>query len=128
MGLDMFVYAVYPEQCLSYDDLSYKLKEGDKPEELFYWRKHHDLHGAMEQLYRQKGGTEEFNCVPVRLTIQDLDNLANNIVENSLPQTTGLFFGNNPPDDESIKKDLNFIQQARTAIENGKLVYYNSWW
>ena len=46
----------------------------------------------------------------------------------ALPHTEGFFFGNNPPDDESLKEDLQFIQKARDAIAEGDAVYYDSWW
>jgi hypothetical protein len=45
-----------------------------------------------------------------------------------LPQTTGFFFGDNPPDNESLSNDLKFIQAARDAIAAGDAVYYDSWW
>ena len=44
--------------------------------ELYYWRKHPDHHGWMEELYRSKGGTEKsFNGDQVVLTEKDLDEL-----------------------------------------------------
>lgn len=40
--------------------------KGEDAAELHYWRKHPNLHGWMEQLYRDKGGAEEiFNCAAV---------------------------------------------------------------
>jgi hypothetical protein len=83
----------------------------------------------MERLYRAKGGDKEsFNCVPVRLTEFDLDALQFDLLNNNLPETQGFFFGTNPPDDESLKEDLQFIQSARDAIREGDAVYYDSWW
>ena len=49
-----------------------KSPEGEV-EEIAYWRKHNALHGWMESLYRKKGGTEEFNCIPVELNKTDLE-------------------------------------------------------
>jgi hypothetical protein len=96
---------------------------------LWYWRKHHDLHGWFEKLYRAKGGTKEsFNCVKVRLQPHDLDALQFDLLNSALPETTGFFFGNNPPDLESLSGDLKFIQAARDAIAAGDAVYYDSWW
>ena len=98
-------------------------------EEFHYWRKHHDLHGWMERLYRSKGGTKEsFNCAKVRLTSVDLDALQHDLLNGTLPETTGFFFGNNPPDDESLANDLKFIQAARDILAEGDAVYYDSWW
>lgn len=119
MGLDMYAYKVQED---------FKFDGGIEEEELMYWRKHHDLHGWMEKLYINRGGTEMFNGIPVYLTLQDLDNLEADIIAGSLPQTTGFFFGNNPPDEESNKQDLEFINKARQAIKDGYTVYYNSSW
>ena len=105
------------------------IAENADPEEIFYWRKHHDLHGWMERLYREKGGTEEsFNCVKVRLTKEDLERLASDVIGNKLPQTTGFFFGNNPPNSDSIAQDMEFIGKALAATLQGDVVYYDSWW
>ena len=130
MGLDMFVWRVAANDAI--DDLTIRSEEDGRErelEEVFYWRKHHDLHGWMENLYRDKGGKcESFNCVPVRLHERDLDALQTDLLNSALPQTTGFFFGDNPPDAESLKIDLEFIQKARDAIAEGDAVYYDSWW
>jgi hypothetical protein len=130
MGLDMFVWRVAANDVI--DDLTIRGDEDGRErdiEELWYWRKHHDLHGWMEKLYRNKGGTAQtFNCEKVRLYPHDLDALQFDLLNNSLPQTTGFFFGDNPPDNESLSNDLKFIQAARDAIAAGDAVYYDSWW
>ena len=125
MGLDMYAFAVSKEKSID----QFTIAQDSENEELQYWRKHHDLHGWMEQLYRAKGGTKEsFNCVPVQLTVEDLDQLQSDLLSEKLPQTQGFFFGINPPDLESLKEDLMFIQKCRIALEEGKTVYYDSWW
>lgn len=125
MGLDMYAFAVSKENSID----QFTIAPDSESEELQYWRKHHDLHGWMEQLYRAKGGTKEsFNCVPVQLTLEDLDQLQGDLINDSLPKTTGFFFGDNPPDLESMKEDLKFVQKCRDAIKEGKTVYYDSWW
>ena len=127
MGLDMYCYAI-PEKDAGHNDTDVKIPESIKREEIFYWRKAHDLHGWFENLYREKGGTAEFNCVNVRLTNEDLDRLKHDVINYKLPQTTGFFFGDNPPDDESIANDIVFIVKAREAIARGMAVFYDSWW
>ena len=130
MGLDQFAYAGI----------------GDEKEEIAYWRKHNRLHGWMEDLYRDRGNevTEEgfgnsFNCVPVQLTLSDLEQLEAHVEGKSLPETGGFFFGNDSYDYEDENKnadggyfhkeiDLKFIADARKAIAEGKEVYYDSWW
>ena len=129
MGLDMYAWKVKAEDALGDFSIAKDEEGQSKIEEMFYWRKHHDLHGWMENLYRQKGGEKDsFNCVPVRLTEDDLFELEQDVRRKELPETTGFFFGNNPQDKESIKHDLEFIKKARTAINEGYAVYYDSWW
>lgn len=122
----MYAWRVKAENAVG--DFDFNGNDENKPIELFYWRKHHDLHGWMENLYASKGGDHEFNCIPVRLTLEDLDNLEKDIRSKMLPETRGFFFGDNPPDEESNLRDLDFIEAARDAIEAGDAVYYDSWW
>ena len=125
MGLDMFAYAVSKRDAIGEFEMA---KECEK-EELHYWRKHHDLHGWMQNLYRDKGGdADSFNCIPVQLTLDDLDDLQQALLDDNLPRTSGFFFGDNPPDLESMRDDLMFVQKCRIAIKEGKVVYYDSWW
>src|SRR3990172_2061888 len=91
-----------------------------------YWRKHPDLHGWMEALYIRKGGKETFNFTPVRLEVEDLDQLERSILSRNLPHTTGFFFGSS--DGKSSEEDLEFIRKARIRLAEGYAVFYNSWW
>ena len=124
MGLDMFAYKV-PKKDVRGD---FKFKRSKNVIEIDYWRKHHDLHDWFENLYLSKGGNETFNCIPLKLELEDLDQLEYDIKNRNLPHTTGFFFGDNPPNDESDKYDLEFIEKARQAINDGYAVYYDSWW
>ena len=125
MGLDMYAFAVSKRDAIG----EFEMAQDCEKEELHYWRKHHDLHGWMENLYRDKGGdAQSFNCIPVELTVDDLDNLQQAILDDALPRTQGFFFGDNPPDLESMRDDLMFVQKCRIAIKEGKVVYYDSWW
>jgi len=94
--------------------------------EIAYWRKHPDLHGWMENLYREKGGREQsFNGDLVVLTLKDLDRLEEDILRKNLPKTSGFFFGESG---EISLKDLEFILEARKAIQEGDTVFYDSSW
>jgi hypothetical protein len=129
MGLDMFAWKVEPEQVINDFEVAKDESNQSYLHELYYWRKHHDLHGWMEALYRVKGGTKEsFNCVKVRLTLDDLNLLEHAVLNGKLPQTQGFFFGTNTPDEESMKNDMEFIAKAKIAIVQGFAVYYDSWW
>jgi hypothetical protein len=97
-----------------------------KTEEVAYWRKHPDLHGWMENLYREKGGMEKsFNGDPLVLTLSDLDRLEEDILRKNLPKTRGFFFGESG---EISLKDLEFVLEARKAIQEGDTVFYDSSW
>ena len=101
--------------------------EWDDSIELATWRKHPNLQGWMQELYYEKGGEGEFNCVDVELTFEDLDALEATLDEEELPETVGFFFGSNA-DDHYAEADREFIVQARAAIKQGYKVIYSSWW
>lgn len=139
MGLDMYAYSV---------------DENGEQENFANWRKHNRLHGWMEQLWHDKGRPFEgnlddvddsfggrFNCIPLELTLEDLDQLEVDINEKVLPETGGFFFGddsfdwedddgNKPKEGDYYYKviDLQFISDARKAIYDGKKIFYDSWW
>lgn len=121
MGLDQFAYAVD--------------NSGEK-EELAYWRKHPNLQGWMSDLWEEKGrpgftdGEDivgDFNCIPLELTREDINDLEDAILNNILPKTVGFFFGNDS-DDHYKEQDLEFIKRAKKALDSGLNVYYDSWW
>ncbi len=100
-----------------------------QPQEIHYWRKHPNLHGWMQNLYDMKGGkSSDFNGDCVVLDMEDLDNLEHDLKQWDLPETKGFFFGNSENSDEELTDDLDFVSKAKEAINNGKTVYYTSWW
>ena len=123
MGLDQFALA----------------RNADNEErELAVWRKHPNLQGYMEELWEQKGRPAfdpnemggafgDFNCVPLELDEEDIDNLERAIMEGGLPHTEGFFFGDDS-DDYYTEQDLEFCANARKALADGETVVYNSWW
>lgn len=146
MGLDMYAYSVPEKEAI--DDFSFD-RDSPNVKRIAYWRKHHDLHGWMARLWINKFSVaaslragvdalfgrsaetvceDDFNCVPVRLTLEDLEQLEIDVCEGNLPATEGFFFGNNPPDEETKEEDLAFIRNAISLIKSGHAVYYNSWW
>ena len=123
MGLDQYAHAID--------------NNGEK-EELAYWRKHPNLQGWMENLWHEKGcpgkseepnsmGLSDFNCVPVELDYDDLDRLEKAINTKGLPDTEGFFFGSDS-DEYYRENDLEFIKNAREALDSGLHVEYSSWW
>ena len=118
MGLDQYAFVA----------LDTKDANGNREsEELAYWRKHPHLQGFMEALYIEKGGTEEFNCVDVELTLEDIDDLEVSVLRGELPETGGFFFGGDS-DEHYKESDLEFCTNAREVLERGKTVVYSSWW
>lgn len=120
------------------DQFAYSIDSAGNKTEIAYWRKHPNLQGWMENLWDSKGrpnqnedsdpmGLSDFNCVPVELTYEDLDGLEQDIQQSRMPQTVGFFFGNDS-DEHYRSQDLEFIQNARIALDNGSKVYYDSWW
>lgn len=126
MGLDMYAMRVKKEHAVS----DFEFNSDQQPaEDLAYWRKFNALHGWMEDLYRFKGGTaESFNCTPVRLTKEDIDDLEATINENGLVPRSGFFFGEQTIEDYELESAKKFIVDARQAMEDGFDVYYDSWW
>lgn len=117
MGLDAYLFIVD--------------NKTNESEELMYFRKFNALHGFMEDLYREKGGTEEsFNCIPLELPEEDLNKLEIQLHLNLLKPRTGFFFGSQELSDYH-KDDLRFsLQRIRSLREEGKdfKVLYNSFW
>jgi hypothetical protein len=119
MGLDQFAYSVD--------------NTGNKTE-ISYWRKHPNLQGWMENLWYKKGcpnahedNPSEFNCVPMTLDYNDLDNLENDIKNKGLPSTDGFFFGDNS-NEYYYQQDLEFVEHARNALDSDLSVVYDSSW
>lgn len=121
MGLDMYGMTLNrtPESSVDF--------EAKDAVHIHYWRKHPNLHGWMERLYREKGGSDpQFNCVNLLLTREDIDRLEADIVAGNLPHTSGFFFGES--DGSECEDDRQFVAKAREALAAGLAVVYSSWW
>lgn len=114
MGLDMTVYKTRA------DISAVDFPDPEDSVEVFYWRKHPDLHGWFQELYDARGGIDrDFNCSNLQLTADDLD-------LNYHPGTTGFFFGATCP--EHLEQDEDFKIVARQALAEGFKLYYSAWW
>ena len=130
----MYAWKVKAEDAISDFDIAKDEDGQSKIEEMYYWRNHHDLHGWMENLYRQKGGEKDsFNCVPVRLTEEDLFELEQDVRRKNLPETTGFFFGSQDYD-EYYFQDLEYTKKviedilSSDLLKNGWYLEYHSSW
>ena len=150
MGLDMYAYVATREgqqreyyDGAEWDEITKDLVNAkvNKPREIAYWRKHPNLHGWMEQLWRNKkysvqptdasapveSDSDMFNGVEMELTAEDLDELERAVTHSQLPATSGFFFGNDK-DQLYHDQDLAFIKAARIEMFMGLKVFYNSSW
>lgn len=97
---------------------------------LHRWRKHPNLHGWMQRLWRvaRTGKLDKpFNHKQrVPLDTQALDALEHAVKHRQLPPTTGPFFDVSRASEQ--ERDLEFIAAARAELAAGKFVYYTSWW
>ena len=116
----------------------YVNKKVTKPREIAYWRKHPNLHGWMESLWKRKMHDanrdipesewgSSFNGIELELTAEDLDELERAVKKHKLPATAGFFFGNDS-DRHYYGDDLGFIKNARAELFMGLKVFYNSSW
>lgn len=118
MGLDMYAYTCPKNETPDHDNC----------EELFYWRKFNALHGWMEGLWRDRGGEGSFNCVKIKLEKDDLLKLISDTLANRLVPVEGFFFGQQEIWPEDLESVFLFVGKANLAIQQGKDVYYDSWW
>lgn len=127
----------YDEEWLSHPHI---ITEEDEETDLYYWRKHPNLHGWFGKLYAEKHGVDDDSdgvdgwglasegnfAGPVQVVAEDLDRLERLVEADGLPRTEGFFFGASGPEDK--KDDRLFIAKAREALDDGySLFYWASW-
>lgn len=115
-------------------DFTQKTSNQPEPRELAYWRKHPNLQGWMEQLWRERGcpgapdgDNSEFNGVELELDWEAIDRLEQAIRDDELPTTQGFFFGADS-DEHYRHRDLEFCRLARAELFLKLRVFYNSSW
>ena len=132
MGLDMYAFKAKSVDIPATPVFSWCWFNGQeipKLEMFFQWRKHPDLHGWMERLYRARGGdAEDFNFECVVLNPEDINLLERDVTLARLPHTEGFFFGESVGDPEEIGMDVQFIRKAREAHAEGLSVFYMGDW
>ena len=136
MGLDMYAYSsnVKDVEC----EVNPEKEIEEQTNELAYWRKHNRLHGWFQNKWEKKVAgmdTEQpFNCVRLYLSRSDLEELEFDLKGKLLPATDGFFFGSDSYEDEAklqqeqLAYDMEFVAQAKKELEEGRHVYYTSWW
>lgn len=129
MGLDMYAYSVAKHP----DNTNFSIAEEAKDSmdrDFAYWRKLNALHGWMEDLAVKKGFKgESFNCVPVRVDIEDLYHLLRDVNEGNIKPRGGFFFGSQDYDERDAEEIRDFIKRAiGEIVVDNREIYYNSWW
>ena len=126
MGLDQYAFTVGKDEGPDNEGL-----------EFAYWRKHNRLQGWMENLWVSKNpnAKERFNGEKLFLTSDDIVSLEKDILGLQLPQTSGFFFGNDSYSYAEESKpyadydtDMQFLANAKKALDKGLKVYYVCSW
>lgn len=116
------------------EELSDLFKDVGNNEEIAYWRKHSDLNGYMEELYREKGGDDEFNCVPLYLSKEDVEQIVddhrrhlNEDDEFTIGEASGFFWG--ATEHHDWKGSLEDFERILEETDwDNETVYYSCWW
>jgi hypothetical protein len=110
MGLDQYAFA----------------RKDDKQIEIAYWRKHANLEGWMGSLYSSRNSSveHEFNCVELKLSEGDLLRLE--AEHPALEKACGFFWGES--NQRHIFDTQDFIDKAKTLMEDDWEIIYTSWW
>lgn len=148
MGLDMNLYKTKKTDTFTFYN-NYYLDKCDM-EELYYWRKHSDLHGLMEEIYLSKLDDiifdveeyeeennvsitwkddlyDDFNCIPLILEKEDVIDIIERHKNNEIPEARGFFWGESEKSDfdESLKE---FEDVLKNTDWDNEMCIYNSWW
>lgn len=129
MGLDMYLTgeAFYTHSHPNRAAKPFPIKEMHL--EIKYWRKHPNLHGYIVQTFAD--GVD--NCEPINLSKDYLVKLIAGIEAQSLPHTTGFFFGASDCTPEEKAEDLAAFKAALEWLETEdkdvwkSVVYRASW-
>ena len=117
MGLDMFLFG----------KKEIKNRVEEEKVEVGYWRKHADLHRYIENLYIEKGGKEEFNCVDYLLSKEEIEDIIQKSKDRTLDKSEGgFFFGESI--DEDNENTIKIMTKALKYMKKGYKIYYTSWW
>jgi hypothetical protein len=104
--------------------LDMHLIETSTDKEIAYWRKHPNLHGFIVNEFA--GGVDE--CQHIPLTLDNVKAIIVATKEDTLPVTTGFFFGQSHPDDKVYTLEV-FTKLFDTMTADSKYkVYYRASW
>lgn len=85
------------------------------------------LEGFMANEYKLQGETGVFNCIDLTVTKEMLLKLANLVFSDDLDtDVSGFFWGDFHKND--IVEIMTAAAKAKVLLDDGKKVYYSSWW
>ena len=139
MGLDQYAFSTSKQLKVTHDAGYLSCNTPEEPQ--YQWRKHSKLQAFMEGVFGERGGLLReqdgppwlsFNCNPILLEPEDIDNLEACLTNGGLPESEGgFFFGHQFQDeaaDEYREQDIEFCAWARKEFDRGRHVYYDCWW
>lgn len=94
-------------------------------EEFDYWRKYYSIHKFMQDVAHRKGKMQanDFNCVCLRLSLEDIKDLESDVKHDRLDYSWDLW------DKKDEKKHiLTFCSLAKAAFKKGYDIFYDSSW
>ena len=120
MGLDQWL-----EGYVASDDDNLPVRFGQP------WRKWYALQEYMITLWMERTGSKElFNCIPLKLSKEDFNNLEKWIIENQ--DDEGADDDDNDDEDKDAFREQNreIIEEARSFMEENPdyVICYSCWW
>ena len=111
MILDMYLYS--------------KKGKHDTPVEIGFWWKHSNLHNHIENIWRNRKNTGDFNAVYCKLTEKNIYEIINKSKNDSFDSKNykfEIFFCRSGA--HQNKDTIDIMQQALQEIRSGKSIYY----
>lgn len=119
MGLDMYLegkkyfWDNWQEPSANRTEDGFEVKEVTL--RLGYWRKHPNLHGFIVNAFA--GGKDD--CQEIALSVENLQTIIDAVKEQSLPNTTGFFFGKSEGSEEERAEDIKILEGAIAWLQGG---------
>ncbi len=116
-------------------DQNWLIDDSENPgkyKEIHYHRKFNALEGFMQDKWYEAGNSQEFNCRKLPITEDILTDLEKVLKQKTLEPTAGYFFGE-AGKDKSYYQDIKELEDkviplVKGHMQDGRIVYYTSWW
>lgn len=118
------------------DQYGFVRQKDHAQEQEFYWRKHSRLQEFMQALWADTvhgEDGEEFNCQKLTLSVDDIQDLQNQIAKGYADYVSegGFFWGHEwqqQATEDYAQQDEEFVAAALAALEQGGQVEYSCWY